>query len=172
MLKLGEYRQEEGKENPIPGQRPAAGSGQGAAARAIDTAAARRTCHGLDPAGIVEVREMLLDLSRNKGVTVFISSHILEEISKLATRIGIIHRGAWCRKWTAAKLESLLYKRLALDRAGQAWSTDSSFRRGYKIPHRGGRADRSRLTPGRWSIPEEIANMLVHAGFPPRAAKS
>jgi len=49
--------------------------------------------NGLDPAGIVEIREFLKDLAFNKGVTIFISSHILREISKFATRIGIIHEG-------------------------------------------------------------------------------
>jgi ABC-type multidrug transport system ATPase subunit len=49
--------------------------------------------NGLDPAGIVEIRELLLRLSRDQGVTVFLSSHILGEISLLADRIGIIHQG-------------------------------------------------------------------------------
>jgi len=49
--------------------------------------------NGLDPAGIVEIRELLLRLSRDRGVTVFLSSHILGEISLLADRIGIIHQG-------------------------------------------------------------------------------
>ena len=49
--------------------------------------------NGLDPAGIVEIRLLLLDISQNKNVTVFISSHILGEISRLAARIGIIHEG-------------------------------------------------------------------------------
>ena len=49
--------------------------------------------NGLDPAGIVEIRGLLLRLSRDRGVTVFLSSHILGEISQLADRIGIIHQG-------------------------------------------------------------------------------
>jgi len=47
----------------------------------------------LDPAGIVEIRELLRDLAFNEGVTVFISCHILGEISRIATRIRIIHEG-------------------------------------------------------------------------------
>jgi ABC-type multidrug transport system ATPase subunit len=49
--------------------------------------------NGLDPAGIAEIRELLRSLSRESGVTVFLSSHILGEIAQLADRIGIIHRG-------------------------------------------------------------------------------
>lgn len=49
--------------------------------------------NGLDPEGIVEIRKLLIDLARNKEVTVFISSHILAEVSKFADRIGIIHKG-------------------------------------------------------------------------------
>jgi len=49
--------------------------------------------NGLDPAGIVEVRELLRSLADEQGVTVFMSSHILAEVAHLADRIGIIHDG-------------------------------------------------------------------------------
>jgi ABC-2 type transport system ATP-binding protein len=49
--------------------------------------------NGLDPAGIVDIRRMLRRLADEEGVTVFISSHILGEISQLVDRIGIIHQG-------------------------------------------------------------------------------
>jgi ABC-2 type transport system ATP-binding protein len=49
--------------------------------------------NGLDPAGVVEIRELLAGLAREKGVTVFMSSHILTEVDRLASRIGIIHKG-------------------------------------------------------------------------------
>jgi ABC-2 type transport system ATP-binding protein len=49
--------------------------------------------NGLDPAGIVEIRELLRSLAEERGVTVFMSSHILAEVSHLADRIGIIHDG-------------------------------------------------------------------------------
>jgi len=48
---------------------------------------------GLDPAGVVEIRELLASLAHEKGVTVFMSSHILTEVDRLAMRIGIIHQG-------------------------------------------------------------------------------
>jgi ABC-2 type transport system ATP-binding protein len=47
----------------------------------------------LDPAGIVEIRQLLRRLADEGGVTVFVSSHILGEVTQLADRIGIIHRG-------------------------------------------------------------------------------
>ncbi len=49
--------------------------------------------NGLDPFGIREVRKLLLHLAKDKGVTVILSSHILNEIEQLADRIGIIHEG-------------------------------------------------------------------------------
>src|SRR6185369_17341560 len=48
--------------------------------------------NGLDPAGVVEIRALLTALARERGVTVFVSSHLLAEVDRLATRIGIIHR--------------------------------------------------------------------------------
>ena len=49
--------------------------------------------NGLDPAGIIEVRELLRRLAHENGITVFMSSHILAEVAHLADRIGIIHKG-------------------------------------------------------------------------------
>jgi ABC-2 type transport system ATP-binding protein len=71
--------------------------------------------NGLDPAGIVEIRDLLRNLSANYGVTVFMSSHLLEELSKLATRIGIIHEGQLIEEVKAEELERELEKSLLLD---------------------------------------------------------
>lgn len=49
--------------------------------------------NGLDPAGILEIRKLLRRLADERGVTIFLSSHILSEIAQLADRIGIIHEG-------------------------------------------------------------------------------
>jgi len=49
--------------------------------------------NGLDPVGIADIREVLKLLSSERGITVFLSSHILAEVQQVATRIGIIHQG-------------------------------------------------------------------------------
>ncbi|MFM7358063.1 MAG: ABC transporter ATP-binding protein [Sediminibacterium sp.] len=49
--------------------------------------------NGLDPNGMVEMREMMKELNRDRGITIFISSHLLHEVEKMCTHIGIIHRG-------------------------------------------------------------------------------
>jgi ABC-2 type transport system ATP-binding protein len=64
--------------------------------------------NGLDPVGVVEIREVLLDLSKNHGVTVFLSSHLLEELAKLVDRIGIIHEGKLVQNITMAELDRLV----------------------------------------------------------------
>ena len=71
--------------------------------------------NGFDPEGIYEIREMLHYLAKNHGVTIFISSHILGEISKLANRIGIIHNGVLIRELNTQQLEQLCQKRLKVN---------------------------------------------------------
>jgi len=71
--------------------------------------------NGLDPAGIYEIRELLIDLAKNKGVTIFISSHILGEISRFSTRIGIIHDGKLIQEINTLQLEQLCQKRLKIN---------------------------------------------------------
>ncbi|MBI5291441.1 MAG: ABC transporter ATP-binding protein [Chloroflexi bacterium] len=61
--------------------------------------------NGLDPAGIVEIRNLLIELAREQGVTVFMSSHILGEVSRLAKRIGIIHQGRLLQELDVDELE-------------------------------------------------------------------
>ncbi|MGE5558193.1 MAG: ABC transporter ATP-binding protein [Bacillota bacterium] len=71
--------------------------------------------NGLDPAGIVEIRELLHSLAHDRGVTVFVSSHILGEISKFATRLGIIHEGKLIQEFDIDKLESMRKRRLLVN---------------------------------------------------------
>lgn len=49
--------------------------------------------NGLDPVGIKEIRQLIIDLAQKRKITILVSSHILSEIEQLATRIGIIHQG-------------------------------------------------------------------------------
>ncbi len=70
--------------------------------------------NGLDPAGIVEIRELLLELTRREGVTVFMSSHILAEVARLAQRIGIIHAGRLLQELDVDALERNRQRRLLL----------------------------------------------------------
>lgn len=66
--------------------------------------------NGLDPQGIVEVRELILKLNREKGITVLISSHILDELAKLATHFGFIDNGHLVKEISAAELEAACRK--------------------------------------------------------------
>lgn len=68
--------------------------------------------NGLDPAGIVEIRALLIELARDHGVTVFMSSHILAEVARLAQRIGIIHHGRLLQELNIAELEQNRHRRL------------------------------------------------------------
>ncbi len=62
--------------------------------------------NGLDPQGIIEIRELILKLNRERQITVLISSHILDELAKLATHYGFIDNGKIVREMSAEELEA------------------------------------------------------------------
>lgn len=66
--------------------------------------------NGLDPQGIIEMRELILKLNREQQITVLISSHILDELSKLATHYGFIDNGHIVKEISATELESACRK--------------------------------------------------------------
>ncbi len=121
--------------------------------------------NGLDPAGVVEIRELLAGLAREKGVTVFMSSHILTEVDRLATRIGIIHKGRLIEELEAEKLEELRSRRLEvktrdLERAERAL-TEAGFK--LKVVDGSIYLAESRA----FDAPDDVAALLVRAGAPP-----
>ncbi|WP_303821922.1 ATP-binding cassette domain-containing protein [Ruminococcus flavefaciens] len=61
--------------------------------------------NGLDPQGIIEVREMIMRLNQEKGITILISSHILDELSRLATHYGFIEHGHVIKEMSAEELD-------------------------------------------------------------------
>lgn len=66
--------------------------------------------NGLDPQGIVEIRELILKLNRERQITVLISSHILDELSRLATHYGFIDSGCMLKEISAEELEKAARK--------------------------------------------------------------
>ena len=66
--------------------------------------------NGLDPQGIIEIRELILKLNHERQITVLISSHILDELSRLATHYGFIDRGHMVKEISARDLEAACRK--------------------------------------------------------------
>lgn len=119
--------------------------------------------NALDPAGIVEVRELLISLARDHGMTIFMSSHILAEVDLLADRIGIIHKGEMIEELDAARLEELRSKQLKvetrnLSNACEALADFDPTTENGQIIIQDQRAVKE---------PEMIATLLVNAGTPP-----
>ncbi|MDE5755545.1 MAG: ATP-binding cassette domain-containing protein [Clostridia bacterium] len=94
--------------------------------------------NGLDPQGIVEIRELILKLNKERNITFLISSHYLDELSKIATHYGFIDKGKILKEITKEQLESNLKKRIvftvdtgvelcsALDETGLQYKLTSS----------------------------------------------
>ena len=66
--------------------------------------------NGLDPQGIIELRELILKLNREQGITALLSSHILDELSRVATWYGFLDQGRMVRQMSAQELEAACRK--------------------------------------------------------------
>jgi ABC-2 type transport system ATP-binding protein len=121
--------------------------------------------NGLDPAGVAEIRALLLGLAREQGVSVLLSSHILTEVARLATRIGVIDHGLLVKEIATADLASLARPRLSVA-ARDGARVAEALRVAGLVAHIDGdgfviedeRAVRR---------PDDVAALLVAAGCPP-----
>jgi ABC-2 type transport system ATP-binding protein len=122
--------------------------------------------NGLDPAGVVELRELLQRLAHERGVTIFMSSHILTEVERLATRIGIIHQGRLIEELEAKQVETLRTRRLEIQTrdltAARSILTNAAY---GSVTTQGESLTLS--DPRAVEAPDEIARLLVNAGAPP-----
>jgi ABC-2 type transport system ATP-binding protein len=71
--------------------------------------------NGLDPSGIVETRELIRRLNREHGKTILVSSHLLSEIEKMATHVGIIHKGKFLFQGPLEELQQLKQKQSLIE---------------------------------------------------------
>lgn len=121
---------------------------------------------GLDPAGIVEIRNLLIELAREQGVTVFMSSHILGEVSRLAKRIGIIHQGRLLQELDVDELERNRRRRLVIRtrdcQAARSVLLDAGF--SAEITSDGAVEVKDTAAIER---PDDIATRLVNVGHAP-----
>ena len=122
--------------------------------------------NALDPAGIVEIRELLKNLASEHGVTVFISSHILEEVSKLTSRIGIIHNGVLLQEITTQEFDHIRQKRLYIDACDKGDVAMSRLmKEGYQV-HLSNNGHLVLADERAVRHPEVIARLLVRDDIP------
>lgn len=122
--------------------------------------------NGLDPEGIVEVRDLLRNLA-GAGATVFLSSHILGEISKVATRIGIIHAGKLIKELATKELSDQLVKTVRITTLDNHKAVAHLKERNHDV-----RMNESNeievLDEEALAHPESITEYLVNCGLPPK----
>ncbi len=128
--------------------------------------------NGLDPVGIVEVRELLLALTREQGVTVFMSSHILAEVARLARRIGIIHQGRLLQELDVDELWRNRRKRLLLQARDDEATRKALVAAGHSAEIlQDSDAEHTGYIQVKDAVavehPDDIASLLVQAGVPP-----
>jgi ABC-2 type transport system ATP-binding protein len=122
--------------------------------------------NGLDPAGIVEVRNLLRSLAENDGVTIFISSHILSEVARLATRIGVVHEGKLIKELNTQELTEQEGQRLTVD-VGDTQKASEALQKAGIAARPEGNNTLVFTDKGVIMHPEKVATLLVEVGFPP-----
>jgi ABC-2 type transport system ATP-binding protein len=122
--------------------------------------------NGLDPAGIVEMRNLLLNLAGEQGVTIFMSSHILGEVARLAQRIGIIHDGRLVQELDVAELERNRQQRLLIRTRDNQSACDTLHQAGFAAAMTNNNTIEIKETAA-IEQPDAIATRLVKAGCAP-----
>ncbi|MBX2906023.1 MAG: ABC transporter ATP-binding protein [Taibaiella sp.] len=121
--------------------------------------------NGLDPEGIVEVRELMKELAAN-GTTIFVSSHILEEISKIADVIAIVHQGKLVGELTAHELSERLERKLMVSTKDNVRARQTLIALGFHPVLQGdGTLALSDVTA--LAAPERVSAELSGTGTPP-----
>jgi ABC-2 type transport system ATP-binding protein len=122
--------------------------------------------NGLDPEGIVEVRELFKDLA-SSGATVFLASHILGEISKVVSRIGIIHEGKLVKELTTRELTGQLIKKLLVTTADNVKAVQLLLSAGHEAILT--EKEEIEITNSdAVAHPENISKLLAEKSLPPK----
>lgn len=122
--------------------------------------------NGLDPEGIVEVRGLLKELAEG-GSTIFLSSHILGEIAKVASRIGMIHEGRLVKEVTANELSGQVRKKVMVRTTDNANAVQRLLEANYKAVLK--ETGEIEITDNKAiSHPENISRLLAARDLPPK----
>ncbi len=130
--------------------------------------------NGLDPTGIVEIRQLLKGLAEDLGTTIVISSHKLAEIAKIATNIAIIHQGKLIKSLTTKDLTTHLNSSLLVEGRNQKAIKSILLKAGYNLQSSAvpEYPDSCELLDERAiENPDTIATLLVNSGYPPTLLK-
>lgn len=121
--------------------------------------------NGLDPAGVVEIRLLLQTLAA-QGTTVLLSSHILAEVARLATRVGVIHDGRMITELSTSELPGRVHRQLSISARDPHAAADVLRSAGHD-PIAG--PDHRLILTERQALecPDDVATLLVRAGHPP-----
>ncbi|WP_224995272.1 ABC transporter ATP-binding protein [Cesiribacter sp. SM1] len=122
--------------------------------------------NGLDPEGIVEVRSLLKELA-DRGSTIFLSSHILGEIAKIASRVGIIHTGRLVRELSISELGEQLIRKVLIHTGDNSSAIKYLISEGYGAVMDENNsiavADQRAV-----AYPENLTKLLAEKGIPPK----
>jgi ABC-2 type transport system ATP-binding protein len=122
--------------------------------------------NALDPAGIVEIRNLLRSLAIDNGVTIFVSSHILSEVARLATRIGVIHNGRLVKEINTKELAEQEEQRLVVN-IHNIEAALAALGKASIAARSDGHNELVITDENAMRHPDEVATLLVRAGSPP-----
>lgn len=123
--------------------------------------------NGLDPAGVVEIRELLRSLARERGITVFMSSHILTEVDRLANRIGLIHNGRLVEELDSGRLDEIRLRRLVVKARDRSAAQRALENAGFPVTDSEDSDLLMLRDPRAIEFPDRVAEVLVTAGVAP-----
>lgn len=121
--------------------------------------------NGLDPVGIIEIRELIRGLAKDRGLTLLVSSHLLDELAQISTHYGIIHKGKLVKQLSAEELARQSHQHIRIITKGSAKKATALLKKNFALKDIQIVSERELRIGEKTNMTGEMNTLLVRQGI-------